>query len=187
MTLIDGPEPPTPTERRKMLVNGAADFMAKYPQPGDGTPEEAVDEAIAKGRVSLGLGDQVAASTLPVSNVLDLAQSATEKPKRDFSLETNGCWRIPRQAQIECSLTADLQTVEIEQEGQHGGPDDDGGRIHVNRGNAVQLAKHILWAAGFQNVGIYTMTPAGNVDLEDGDIAEQIDYDEQPGYGPVRK
>jgi hypothetical protein len=47
--------PPTPTEQRRLLVNGAADFMSKYPPaPGEPqTPEEATDDALASGAVRL--------------------------------------------------------------------------------------------------------------------------------------
>lgn len=47
--------PPTPTEQRRMLVNGAADFNKNHP-PGPGEPqtgEEQVDEALARGVVRL--------------------------------------------------------------------------------------------------------------------------------------
>lgn len=42
----NSPRPPTPTERRHMMIEGVKDFDAHFPQP---TPEEAVDSAIAKG------------------------------------------------------------------------------------------------------------------------------------------
>lgn len=47
--------PPTPTEQRRLLVNGAADFNRNHP-PGPGEPqtaEEQVDEALARGVVRL--------------------------------------------------------------------------------------------------------------------------------------
>lgn len=47
----------TPTNRRHMLINAAADFMRLNPDQDDGaTPEQAVDDAIAKGIVSLAPG-----------------------------------------------------------------------------------------------------------------------------------
>jgi hypothetical protein len=51
-----GNSPPTPTEQRHMLIEGCKDFDKRYP-PGPSevtTAEEAVDNAIAKGVVSLG-------------------------------------------------------------------------------------------------------------------------------------
>jgi hypothetical protein len=50
-----GNSPPSPTERRHMLIEGCRDFDKKYP-PGPAevaTTEEAVDDAIAKGVVEL--------------------------------------------------------------------------------------------------------------------------------------
>jgi hypothetical protein len=53
-----GNSPPTPTEQRHMLIEGAKDFNKLYP-PGpseiDATAEEAVDNAIAKSVVRLGM------------------------------------------------------------------------------------------------------------------------------------
>lgn len=56
--LGNSPQPPTPTERRHMLIAGAEDFNRLYP-PGPSEPataEEQVDEAIAKGVVTLAPG-----------------------------------------------------------------------------------------------------------------------------------
>jgi hypothetical protein len=47
------PDEPTPTEFRSMLIEGTKDFDNKFPQE---TAEEAVDNAIAKGVVSLAPG-----------------------------------------------------------------------------------------------------------------------------------
>jgi hypothetical protein len=47
-------KPPTATERRNMLINGVKDFDAKHPPQ---TAEEAVDNAIAAGKVSLAVND----------------------------------------------------------------------------------------------------------------------------------
>ncbi|MBP1092994.1 hypothetical protein [Bradyrhizobium diazoefficiens] len=153
-----GNSPPTPTERRAMLIAGAADFMAKHPEQHDGTTaEEAVDAAVAAGKISLAPG--------PNEDDMDL------------------CWIIPRQALIECRPTHD-GTVEIWQQGQLG-PDDDQ-RIDVAPRNAVALARRILWAAGFKSIGIFAYVKgAGCVDLEDGDEPESVRC-EPPGYGPVR-
>src|SRR5882724_13323332 len=65
-----GNSPPTPTEQRHMLIASCKDFDRKYP-PGPSevaTAEEAVDNAIAAGKVSIGLCDAVAASTAPVAS-----------------------------------------------------------------------------------------------------------------------
>ncbi len=73
-------------------------------------------------------------------------------------------WTIPSQAATECRAT-ESGSVDIWQEGR------DDAVISVAAGNAVMLARHILYAAGFRSVGIYTHTPKGNVDIEDGDLA----------------
>jgi hypothetical protein len=152
------PQPPTPTERREMLIAGADDFNKRYP-PGPSEPataEEQVDEAIAKGVVSLAPADD----------------------------EKDLCWCIPRQARIECSMTTTDGELEIWQEGQHG-PEEDS-RIHVARGSAVRLARNILYAAGFKSIGIYAYVKGGGcVDLDDGDTPDCVGT-EKPGYGPVR-
>lgn len=151
-------KPPTTTERRAMLINGAADFMARHPEQHDGkTAEEAVDDAVAAGKISL-------------------APDTSED-------NTDLCWTIPHQALIECRPTND-GTVEIFQAGQHG-PDDDQ-RIDVAPRNAVALARRILWAAGFKSIGIFAYVKGGGcIDLEDGDEPESVRC-EPPGYGPVR-
>ncbi|MDH2343249.1 hypothetical protein [Bradyrhizobium sp. SSUT77] len=153
-----GNSPPTPTERRAMLIAGAEDFMAKHPEQHDGTTaEEAVDAAVATGKISL----------------------APDEPEIDTDL----CWHIPHQALIECRPTND-GTVEIWQKGQLG-PDDDQ-RIDVAPRNAVALARRILWAAGFKSVGIFAYVKGGGcVDLEDGDEPDSV-RTEPVGYGPVR-
>jgi hypothetical protein len=153
-----GNSPPTPTEQRHMLIEGAKDFNKLYP-PGPSevaTAEEAVNDAIAKGVVSLA-------------------------PDADVNGE-DGFWFIPHQARIECSMTADGM-VQVWQEGQHGV--DDAERIHVAVNNSVALARRILWAAGFKSIGIFAYARGGGcVDLEDGDSPAEIS--ETPGYGPVR-
>jgi hypothetical protein len=116
------------------------------------------------------------------------AEEAVDNAIADGKISTTGdadgytFWPIPRQATIECREQPG-GGVEIWQEGQHGGADET--IIHVAAGNAVMLARHILYAAGFLTVGIYTHEKAGNVDLENGDLASNF-YDEKPGYGPVR-
>lgn len=155
----NSPEP-TPTDRRHMLIAGAEDFTAKFPEWVDGrTAEQQVDDAIAKGIVSLATGG--------------------DEDGKDV------CWTIPHQARIECSLTPNGD-VQIWQEGQHGLDDDD--RIHVAPRNAVALARCILFAAGFKSIGIYAYVAGGGcVDLEDGDTPEaQGRAEKKQGYGVVR-
>ena len=84
-------------------------------------------------------------------------------------------WRINRQYEIEVRTCTD-GTVEIEQESQHTGiGDDDTDTIIVNRENAVALARRILWAAGFDRIGIYTYANGGGCDdLSDGDTADEV-------------
>lgn len=93
-------------------------------------------------------------------------------------------FHIPRQAGIECRALVG-GGVEIWQEGQHGDAEDS--IIHVAAGNVVQLARHLLYAAGFHTIGIYTHEKGGNVDVEDGHLASNFyEDDDKPGYGPVR-
>jgi hypothetical protein len=85
------------------------------------------------------------------------------------------CWAVPQQARIECWLTNDDE-VEIEETSeQH---DSENVRITVTRGNAVQLARSILFAAGFKTVLIATAVKGGYCycDVEDGNLPEQF-YD----------
>jgi hypothetical protein len=59
--LGNSPQPPTPTEQRHMLIGGCKDFDARYP-PGPSevaTAEEAVDNAIADGKISAGADDEI--------------------------------------------------------------------------------------------------------------------------------
>jgi hypothetical protein len=68
----NSPQPPTATERRHMLIEGCKDFDAKYP-PGPSevaTAEEAVDDAIADGKVSTGADDEMVQVEFPRGNVL---------------------------------------------------------------------------------------------------------------------
>ncbi|WP_407174549.1 hypothetical protein [Bradyrhizobium sp. STM 3562] len=44
------PERPSPTEMRQLLIEGAREFQKKFVPK---TPEEMVDDAVAKGRISL--------------------------------------------------------------------------------------------------------------------------------------
>jgi hypothetical protein len=142
-----------------MLIEGCKDFDKLYP-PGPSevdSPEDAIDNAVASGKVSLAPDNQ--------------------DEEKDFR------WAIPHQARIECAMTTDGE-IEIWQEGQHGS--DDADRIHVARGNAVALARIILWAAGFKSIGIFAYVKGGGcVDLEDGDTPDCV-RPEPPGYGPVR-
>jgi hypothetical protein len=153
-----GNSPPTPTEQRHMLIEGCKDFDKRYP-PGPAdvkAAEEAVDNAIAKGVVKLA-------------------------PEEDPNMQQY--WHIPHQAGIECRALTN-GGVEIWQEGQHGANEDV--IIHVAAGNVVMLARHLLYAAGFRSIGIYTYEKGGNVDVEDGHLASNFYDDDKPGYGPVR-
>lgn len=87
----------------------------------------------------------------------------------DDDAEREFYWAIPRQYAIECRALPGGD-VEIWQEGQHG--DDDAHIIHVAAGNAVMLARHLLYAAGFKSITIATYVPGeGMEDVEDGSLA----------------
>jgi hypothetical protein len=84
----------------------------------------------------------------------------------------DGGWvyTIPRQAEIVCAALKE-GGIEIEQECLLGGEPT---IIHVAEGNAVALARRILYAAGFQTVLISTHEKGGCVDLDDGDLARNF-------------
>jgi hypothetical protein len=75
-------------------------------------------------------------------------------------------WSIPSQAAIECAALPDGGVEIIQERGQ---------RIEVAAGNAVQLARLILYAAGFNGIGIYTYEGGGCVDVEDGQLAANFE------------
>jgi hypothetical protein len=84
-----GNSPPTPTEQRHMLIEGCKDFDKRYPSgPSDGhSVEEAVDNAIANGVVSLG------AKCPPPPGVVD-------EPKFDPFDPKHGVMVVPHQPAI---------------------------------------------------------------------------------------
>jgi hypothetical protein len=199
------PADPSSTQMRKMLIAGVEDFDSKFPQDTTETAEELVDRAIAEGQVSTKPGtggeDRHETSqsvtkrhgvTPPMTidpsshagHMLGLAGDGDEDDEAEVDRETY--WPIPSQAAIECRQ-AENGAVEIWQEGQHS-PEEDV-TIHIAAGNAVMLARHILYAAGFPNVSMYIhVRGEGNVDLNNGDLAETFkDANKpKPGYGPVR-
>jgi hypothetical protein len=89
---------------------------------------------------------------------------------------SNWCWSVPDQARIECSATVGGE-IEIEQINPLG--DSENQRIFVTRGNAVQLARHILYVAGFKSVLIATYVTGGYCDVEDGDLPEHFGRDQR--------
>jgi len=112
------------------------------------------------------------------------AAAAIEEAREKLGADEDGYhyWHIPSQARIECRALTD-GGVELWQEGQHGS--DEEVIIHVAAANVVMLARHMLYAAGFQNIGIYTHEDDGNVDVDDGHLASNY-YVPKHGYGPVR-
>jgi hypothetical protein len=86
---------------------------------------------------------------------------------------SNWCWSVPHQARIECAATVDGE-VEIEQINPLGVSDNQ--RIWVSRGNAVQLARNILFATGFKGILIATTDGGGGYrDVEDGDLPKHFE------------
>lgn len=159
---------PTPTEFRGMLINACADFDASM---GDTKPietaEEAVDNALARGRVRYPGGQLV-----PV----------VQEPEPDD--DENAVWGIEAQAEIEISRLPGGSVLIHEPPGP--GTQAEGERIVVTAGNAVAFARRVLWAAGFKGVLIATSAGGGYCDLEDGDTAGEFAPERQkPGYGPV--
>jgi hypothetical protein len=93
-------------------------------------------------------------------------KDAPEAPPDDF------CWSVPHQNRIECSPTMDDE-IEIEQLSPLG--ESENTRIFVTRSNAVQLARSILYAAGFKGVLIATTDGGGGYsDVEDGGLPEHF-------------
>jgi hypothetical protein len=81
-----GNSPPTPTEHRHMLIEGCKDFDKKFP-PGPSevrTAEEAVDNAIAEGKISAvvqGAVDQVRGMTQRIRE--ERQMTAAEKDQKN--------------------------------------------------------------------------------------------------------
>lgn len=138
-----------------------------------GAARERLGIASPLGNSPSGVGDAVVArADVKVSAVVD--EMAAEGG--------NYYWHIPHQARIECRALTD-GGVEVWQEGQNGSSEEV--TIHVAAANVVMLARHLLYAAGFKSIGIYTHERGGNVDIEDGHLASNY-YEDKPGYGPVR-
>jgi len=153
-------EKPNPIEFRRMLINAGEDFSRKFPSE---SAEETVDRMLADDKIDY--------------NTAGRGGENQHQAGDDRELY----YEIPHQAKIECRALAD-GGVEIWQEGQHG--PDEASIIHVAGGNVVQLARLLLYAAGFQTIGIFTHEKGGCVDVEDGHLASN--FYKRPGYGPVR-
>jgi hypothetical protein len=89
----------------------------------------------------------------------------------DLADETDFVWVIPSQLEITTRALTN-GGVEIWQDGQFGA--DEAVTIHVAAHNAVQLARSILWAAGFKTVLIATGGAGGWSDVEDGDTPDNF-------------
>jgi hypothetical protein len=98
------PQPPTPTERRHMLIEGCKDFDNKFP-PGPSevrTAEEAVDNAIADGKISCGTagtGDAAAARRdMTVQAAVDQCRGAIlrEREERQAQADSVGEKNVER-------------------------------------------------------------------------------------------
>lgn len=87
--------------------------------------------------------------------------------------EKDYCWEIPHQPRIQVSPNEN--TVRIWQEGQHGHGDNQ--EVEVALGNSIALARMILWAAGWESIGIYGYAKGGCFDLEDGMLAKSAKED----------
>ncbi len=80
------------------------------------------------------------------------------------------CWIVPRQDEVVVFSTFE-GTIEIEQKSPLGQSEDQ--RIVIVTSNAVQVARMILWAAGWRSILIATGDDGrGYRDLEDGDLAD---------------
>jgi hypothetical protein len=80
------------------------------------------------------------------------------------------CWIVPRQDEVIVFSTFE-GTIEIEQKSPLGQAEDQ--RVIIVTSNAVQVARMILWAAGWRSILIATGDDGrGYRDLEDGDLAD---------------
>lgn len=116
-------------------------------------------------------------------DIIKAALASSPRAERKTTREPSE-WegRIPRQAETWVKTIKDGAhfNVEVVQESNAAEGTE---RIFVTAGNAVGLARCILWAAGFHAVGIYACVDGGNADLEDGATADQFDWvvqDEKP-------
>ena len=145
------PEAPEPSasERRNLLINGVKDFDAKMPPE---TAAELVDRMLADGRISAPRSER----------------RTTYEPTA-----WEGC--IARQAEtwVKTIKEGNDFSVEVVQESNAAEGTE---RIYVTASNAVELARSILWAAGFRAVGIYAVVAGGHVDIEDGARAYQFEW-----------
>lgn len=148
----DLPEP-TASERRAMLIRGVEDFDAKFKPE---SPAELVDRMAMAGLL------------------------APAKPERRTTYEPTeweGC--ISRQAEtwVKTIKEGNDFNVEVVQESNAAEGSE---RIYVTAANAVELARSILWAAGFRAVGIYAVVAGGHADIEDGARAYQFEWLDAP-------
>lgn len=77
-------------------------------------------------------------------------------------------WGVPSQRAIEAREAAG-GAVELWQECQSGS--EEGFIINIAAGNAVAVARSVLYAAGFKNILIATLEKGGYVDVDDGQLA----------------
>jgi hypothetical protein len=127
-----GNSQPTPTEHRHMLIEGCKDFDKRYPSASGETAEEAVDNALASGKVGPGgVGDFVAARIdLTVQAAVDQCQGAIARMRSERQAkaaaedDANGEQTMIR-SQREVTIQFDDSTGEwvIKQKNW---PDDDG-------------------------------------------------------------
>jgi hypothetical protein len=90
-----GNSPPTPTEHRRMLLEGCKDFDERYsPGPSEVRPaEEAVDNAIAEGKIryaaaGTGIGDAVTSRLdITVQAAVDQAHGAVARMRTERQAE----------------------------------------------------------------------------------------------------
>lgn len=98
-----------------------------------------------------------------------VARSEENHPCAEFAVEEPGdlevYWGIHSQIAIEVRPLKD-GGVEIAQENASRDEED---LVHVAAGNAVRLARSILYAAGFKSIGIFTHVKGGCEDIQDGD------------------
>jgi hypothetical protein len=169
MTLLDEATPlcndELPLAEQKICAHCAKPFTARS---GSGGSQQKFCSADCR----LGFhSNPSVAQRSPALNAVPTLPAVIQPAEKDAPAATpeaepsNWYWSVPRQDEIACMATTDGE-IEIEQNDR---------RVFVTRGNAVLLARNILYAAGFKGVLIATCVGGGYADVEDGDLPEHFE------------
>ncbi len=138
--------------------------------------------ATMNGATELPLNGEAVAMTAPAADQI-------EPPAEQITLVSAGDGEAPATMEIPTQLGIQVRAVvgggvELRQETQHGGFDDDEADvIDVKPRNAVALARKILLAAGFKAITITEATGYDDEELRDG--SAPCDFEYKPPAPPV--